>query len=127
MTLMKPILFGWALATGLSLAFAVVADAADLAGPVPDKVVKVMREGNNAPRRCSAHGYRGDFWHPLRQAADRWPPDGRNNRFDAMTTQFLVQGGILICGEMPDWPSVAGPEELRGANGFSWDSAFAAR
>jgi hypothetical protein len=120
---MKPILFGWAVAAGLSLASTITVNAADLAGPVPDRIARAEPEGYAPRQRCAIPTYQGvgGFFHPWRQTADQWPPDGRKNRFDPMTTQFLVQGGILICGQMPDWPSAAGPEQMRGANGFSWN------
>jgi hypothetical protein len=113
---MRPIWLGWA-AAGFSLAFIVAANAADLSGPVPDGIAARVHEVPSAAGpQCFTHsvGTQRDFWHPGQHASDRWPPDGRKNDFDAITTQFLVQGGVLICGEMPDWPSASGPEEMRG-------------
>ncbi|MEJ0096712.1 MAG: hypothetical protein WDM84_00240 [Bauldia sp.] len=102
-------------AVGISLALVAGAAAADLSGPVP---------GRNAGRIATApgpgclsqdigHQYDIDVWHPWRNLWHRRGPDGRNNRFDAETTQFLVAGGVLICGEMPDWPSASGPQQMR--------------
>ncbi len=110
---MRTMWLGWAVA-GFSLASDVTANAADLAGPVPNGIA-----GRVTPSGAAPHCYGQDVgepsaWHPLQHMWRRWPPDGRNNDFDPVTTQFLVQGGVLICGEMPDWPLASEPEEMRG-------------
>ena len=113
---MRPIWLGWA-AAGFSLALVVTTSAADLAGPKPDGIDGRVDEVPSAVGpQCFTQSVGGehDFWRLGQHTSDRWPPDGRKNDFNAITTQFLIQGGVLICGEMPDWPSASGPEEMRG-------------
>ena len=113
---MRPIWLGWA-AASFSLALIVAANAADLAGPRPYGIAgRIDQVPRAVGPHCFNHGVvpQRDFWHLGQPASDRWRPDGRQNDFDAATLQFLIQGGVLICGEMPDWPLASGPEEMRG-------------